>query len=63
MIEQEGDLLATVPDYLLEILARFTRYTRENPAIDQRSGVSSALRDRRCGDSCGSGTAPGCRSR
>ncbi|WP_301546878.1 sigma 54-interacting transcriptional regulator [Gordonia sp. X0973] len=41
VIEQEADLLATVPDYLLEILARFTRYTRENPAIDQRSGVSA----------------------
>ncbi|GED96976.1 sigma 54-interacting transcriptional regulator [Gordonia crocea] len=41
VIEQEADLLATVPDHLLEILARFTRYARENPAIDQRSGVSA----------------------
>ncbi len=41
VIEQEADLLATVPEYLLEILARFTRYARENPAIDQRSGVSA----------------------
>ncbi|GAB10432.1 hypothetical protein GOARA_056_01800 [Gordonia araii NBRC 100433] len=41
VIEQEADLLATVPEYLLEILARFTRYARESPAIDQRSGVSA----------------------
>ena len=41
VIEQEADLLATVPDYLFEILARFTRHTRESPAIDQRSGVSA----------------------
>ena len=41
VIEQEADLLATVPEYLLEILARFTRYTREHPAVDQRSGVSA----------------------
>ncbi|WP_424296445.1 magnesium chelatase [Gordonia sp. (in: high G+C Gram-positive bacteria)] len=41
VIEQEADLVATVPDYLIEVLARFTRYAREHPSIDQRSGVSA----------------------
>jgi magnesium chelatase subunit I len=30
-----------VPDYLVEILARFTRGLRESTAVDQRSGVSA----------------------
>jgi len=38
---QEADLVATVPDHLLEVLARFTRYLRESTSIDQRSGVSA----------------------
>ena len=41
VIEQEAHLAAEVPDYLLEILARFTRYLRESQSIDQRSGVSA----------------------
>ncbi|WP_235831475.1 sigma 54-interacting transcriptional regulator [Gordonia zhaorongruii] len=41
VIEQEADLVASVPTYLIEALARFTRYARENPSIDQRSGVSA----------------------
>ncbi|AVL99747.1 magnesium chelatase [Gordonia iterans] len=41
VIEQEADLVATVPSFLIEILARFTRYLREHPSIDQRSGVSA----------------------
>ncbi|GAB2670619.1 sigma 54-interacting transcriptional regulator [Gordonia jinhuaensis] len=41
VIEQEADLTATVPQHLLEIIARFTRLVRDNPAIDQRSGVSA----------------------
>ncbi len=41
VIEQEADLTATVPTFLIEIIARFTRYVRDNPAIDQRSGVSA----------------------
>ena len=41
VIEQEADLVATVPEFLIEILARFTRYLREHPSIDQRSGVSA----------------------
>lgn len=42
VIRQEADLgEAEVPDYLLEILARFTRGLRESPSVDQRSGVSA----------------------
>lgn len=41
VIEQEAELTATVPSYLLEVLARFTRLLRESPSIDQRSGVSA----------------------
>jgi len=41
VIVQEADLVATVPDHLLEVLARFTRYLRESTSIDQRSGVSA----------------------
>ena len=41
VIRQEADLVAAVPDHLLEILARFTRLLRESSAIDQGSGVSA----------------------
>ncbi len=41
IIRQESDLVAEVPDYLVEILARFTRALRESSAVDQRSGVSA----------------------
>jgi magnesium chelatase subunit I len=41
VIRQEADLVADVPDYLVEILARFTRALRESSAVDQRSGVSA----------------------
>ena len=41
MILQESHLVAEVPPYLLEILARFTRNLRESSAVDQRSGVSA----------------------
>ncbi|MFD4368444.1 ATP-binding protein [Rhodococcus sp. NPDC058521] len=41
VIEQEAKLKATVPEYLLEILARFTRLLRESTSVDQRSGVSA----------------------
>jgi magnesium chelatase subunit I len=41
IIRQEADLVADVPDYLVEILARFTRALRESNAVDQRSGVSA----------------------
>jgi magnesium chelatase subunit I len=32
-----------VPDFLLEVVARFTRAVREAPQVDQRSGVSARL--------------------
>jgi len=32
---------AALPDYLVEIVARFARHVRESPAVDQRSGVSA----------------------
>src|SRR5690606_3452218 len=41
VITQEAHLAAEVPEYLLHILARFTRNLRESPSIDQRSGVSA----------------------
>jgi magnesium chelatase subunit I len=41
VIRQEADLVAQVPDYLVEILARFTRNLRESSSVDQRSGVSA----------------------
>ncbi|RLV50983.1 magnesium chelatase [Nocardioides mangrovicus] len=41
VIRQEADLVADVPDYLVEILARFTRSLRESQSVDQRSGVSA----------------------
>ena len=41
VIRQEADLVADVPDYLVEILARFTRQLRDSSAVDQRSGVSA----------------------
>ena len=41
VIRQEADLVAHVPDHLVEILARFTRALRESSSVDQRSGVSA----------------------
>ncbi|KRB77416.1 magnesium chelatase [Nocardioides sp. Root190] len=44
VVRQEADLLpdlVDVPDFLVEILARFTRNLRESSAVDQRSGVSA----------------------
>ncbi|MDI6909123.1 magnesium chelatase [Nocardioides sp.] len=41
VIRQEADLVAEVPDQLVEILARFTRALRGSSAVDQRSGVSA----------------------
>ncbi len=34
---------SVVPEFLLEIVARFTRAVREAPQVDQRSGVSARL--------------------
>jgi len=41
LVEQEADLVASVPGHLLEVIARFTRALRESTAIDQGSGVSA----------------------
>jgi magnesium chelatase subunit I len=41
VIRQEAHLVAEVPAYLLEILARFTGHLRESSSVDQRSGVSA----------------------
>jgi magnesium chelatase subunit I len=41
VIRQEAQLVAEVPDHLVEILARFTRNLRESSSVDQRSGVSA----------------------
>ncbi len=41
VIRQEADLVAQVPDVIMEILARFTRALRESDAVNQRAGVSA----------------------
>lgn len=41
VIRQESHLSAEVPDYLLQIVARFARGLRESNSVDQRSGVSA----------------------
>jgi magnesium chelatase subunit I len=41
LVRQEARLVATVPDFLIEVIARFTRQVRESPAVDSRSGVSA----------------------
>ncbi|MDG4665840.1 ATP-binding protein [Mycobacterium sp. 236(2023)] len=41
VIVQEAHLAAEVPEYLLQVLARFARSLRESTSIDQRSGVSA----------------------
>jgi magnesium chelatase subunit I len=41
LVRQEAQLVAQVPDHLLEVVARFTRAVRESPAVDGRSGVSA----------------------
>jgi magnesium chelatase subunit I len=41
VVRQEADLVAHVPDSLIEVLARFTRALRGSTAVDQRSGVSA----------------------
>ncbi len=41
LLRQEADLVAVVPDHLLEVVARFTRAVRESTSVDPRSGVSA----------------------
>ncbi len=41
LVRQEAELVAEVPDHVLEVVARFARDVRESPAVDVRSGVSA----------------------
>ncbi len=41
VIRQEAHLQAEVPDFVVEILARFTDHLRGSSSVDQRSGVSA----------------------
>ncbi len=41
LVRQEAELVATVPEHLIEVIARFTRAVRESSAVDTRSGVSA----------------------
>ncbi|MEV0939705.1 MULTISPECIES: magnesium chelatase [Micromonospora] len=41
LIRQEADLVAEVPEHVLEVLARFARAVRESSSVDPRSGVSA----------------------
>ncbi|WBB64812.1 sigma 54-interacting transcriptional regulator [Micromonospora sp. WMMD812] len=41
LIRQEADLVAEVPEHVLEVLARLARAVRESPSVDPRSGVSA----------------------
>nr|WP_230416888.1 sigma 54-interacting transcriptional regulator [Micromonospora tarapacensis] len=41
LIRQEADLVAEVPEHVLEVLARFARALRDSPSVDPRSGVSA----------------------
>ncbi len=41
LIAQEADLVAAVPEHLIEVIARLTDELRGSTAIDQRSGVSA----------------------
>jgi len=41
LVRQEAELVATVPDHVVEVVARFARAVRESPSVDSRSGVSA----------------------
>ncbi|HTF08202.1 MAG TPA: sigma 54-interacting transcriptional regulator [Asanoa sp.] len=41
LVRQEAELVAAVPEHVLEVLARFARGVRESPSVDARSGVSA----------------------
>jgi magnesium chelatase subunit I len=41
VVDQEAELVAQLPDHLVEVLARFTRALRDSSSVDQRSGVSA----------------------
>ena len=58
VIRQEAHLVAEVPDYLVEILARFTRNLRESTRSTSGPGVVRPVRDRRRRDDRGRRAAP-----
>jgi magnesium chelatase subunit I len=41
LVTQEANVVAEVPEHLVEVVARFTRGLRESASVDQRSGVSA----------------------
>jgi magnesium chelatase subunit I len=41
LVRQEAQLVAEVPEHVLEVVARFARAVRESPSVDARSGVSA----------------------
>jgi magnesium chelatase subunit I len=41
LVGQEAELVANVPEHVIEVLARFARAVRESPSVDARSGVSA----------------------
>jgi magnesium chelatase subunit I len=41
LVRQEAQLVAEVPEHVLEVIARFAREVRESPSVDARSGVSA----------------------
>jgi len=41
LVAQEANLVAEVPEHLLEVIARFTDELRRSSVVDQRSGVSA----------------------
>jgi magnesium chelatase subunit I len=41
LVRQEAALVATVPDHVVEVLARFARAVRDSPSVDARTGVSA----------------------
>ncbi|MDP9443167.1 MAG: sigma 54-interacting transcriptional regulator [Actinomycetota bacterium] len=41
LVTQEAQPVATLPEHLVEVLARFTRQLRASSSVDQRSGVSA----------------------
>ena len=41
LVRQEAGLVATVPEHVVEVLARFARAVRSSPAVDSRTGVSA----------------------
>lgn len=41
LVRQEAALVASVPDHVVEVVARFARAVRDSPAVDSRTGVSA----------------------